>query len=122
MRAASQVPRWLSGIHTTWVNPAAVIARTTLSPVSMGGPVGLGAGGPSDGTVTDSASGASGRGCEPASSVLSFARVMTEIVIHPEVRSVQLPHPRPVSVWLPPGYEADTDRRYPVLYLHDGQN
>ncbi len=30
--------------------------------------------------------------------------------------------PRPVWVWLPPGYERDTARRYPVLYLHDGQN
>jgi len=29
--------------------------------------------------------------------------------------------PRDVFVYLPPGY-ADTDRRYPVLYLHDGQN
>ena len=27
--------------------------------------------------------------------------------------------PRDVYVWLPPGY-ADGDRRYPVLYLHDG--
>ena len=30
--------------------------------------------------------------------------------------------PRHVQVWLPPGYAADTARRYPVLYLHDGQN
>lgn len=30
--------------------------------------------------------------------------------------------PRDVQVWLPPGYERDTDQRYPVLYLHDGQN
>lgn len=30
--------------------------------------------------------------------------------------------PRDVQVWLPPGYERDTDARYPVLYLHDGQN
>lgn len=30
--------------------------------------------------------------------------------------------PRTVSVWLPPGYEADPARRYPVLYMHDGQN
>lgn len=30
--------------------------------------------------------------------------------------------PRNVDVWLPPGYEADTTRTYPVLYLHDGQN
>jgi predicted alpha/beta superfamily hydrolase len=29
---------------------------------------------------------------------------------------------RPVWVWLPPGYEAEPARRYPVLYLHDGQN
>ncbi|MFG6468810.1 alpha/beta hydrolase [Roseateles sp. BYS87W] len=29
---------------------------------------------------------------------------------------------RDVQVWLPPGYERDTDARYPVLYLHDGQN
>jgi len=30
--------------------------------------------------------------------------------------------PRAVQVWLPPGYARDTARRYPVLYLHDGQN
>jgi predicted alpha/beta superfamily hydrolase len=30
--------------------------------------------------------------------------------------------PRPVQVWLPPGYAAAAPRRYPVLYLHDGQN
>lgn len=30
--------------------------------------------------------------------------------------------PRPVDVWLPPGYDAHADRRFPVLYLHDGQN
>jgi predicted alpha/beta superfamily hydrolase len=29
---------------------------------------------------------------------------------------------REVQVWLPPGYADDTRRRYPVLYLHDGQN
>ena len=30
--------------------------------------------------------------------------------------------PRDLIVWLPPGYETDKDRRYPVLYMHDGQN
>jgi len=30
--------------------------------------------------------------------------------------------PREVQVWLPPGYEREPARRYPVLYLHDGQN
>lgn len=29
--------------------------------------------------------------------------------------------PRHVDVWLPPGYD-ETEQRYPVLYLHDGQN
>lgn len=30
--------------------------------------------------------------------------------------------PRNVDVWLPPGYGSDPGRRYPVLYMHDGQN
>jgi predicted alpha/beta superfamily hydrolase len=30
--------------------------------------------------------------------------------------------PRQVDVWLPPGYEAGSSARYPVLYMHDGQN
>ncbi|MGE5432174.1 MAG: alpha/beta hydrolase-fold protein [Syntrophomonadaceae bacterium] len=30
--------------------------------------------------------------------------------------------PRDVIVWLPPSYEKDSERRYPVLYMHDGQN
>ncbi|HEY5970367.1 MAG TPA: alpha/beta hydrolase-fold protein [Pseudoxanthomonas sp.] len=29
---------------------------------------------------------------------------------------------RNVDVWLPPGYGDDPARRYPVLYMHDGQN
>ena len=29
---------------------------------------------------------------------------------------------RNVDVWLPPGYGQDPDKRYPVLYMHDGQN
>ena len=29
---------------------------------------------------------------------------------------------RSVRVWLPPSYASAPDRRYPVLYLHDGQN
>ena len=30
--------------------------------------------------------------------------------------------PRNVDVWLPPSYGKDPARRYPVLYMHDGQN
>lgn len=30
--------------------------------------------------------------------------------------------PRDVAVWLPPGYDEDTLKHYPVLYMQDGQN
>lgn len=30
--------------------------------------------------------------------------------------------PRHVDVWLPPEYATDPGRRFPVLYMHDGQN
>ncbi len=29
---------------------------------------------------------------------------------------------RNVQVWLPPGYDVDKKEKYPVLYMHDGQN
>ncbi len=38
------------------------------------------------------------------------------------VTSRFLPQPHDVVVCTPPGYEQDTTRRYPVVYLHDGQN
>ena len=39
-----------------------------------------------------------------------------------EIPSRYLRVTREVQVWTPPGYESDPGRRYPVLYLHDGQN
>ncbi len=30
--------------------------------------------------------------------------------------------PRNVEIWLPPSYDKDPDKHYPVLYMHDGQN
>jgi enterochelin esterase-like enzyme len=30
--------------------------------------------------------------------------------------------PRDIIVWLPPSYEKEKQKRYPVLYAHDGQN
>lgn len=65
---------------------------------------------------------------------------ITEYVRHPsrfsrrkpripgELRRIQgfssryLETPRDIVVYLPPGYENDVSRRYPVLYMHDGQN
>ena len=40
---------------------------------------------------------------------------------HEAFHSKYLEHDRDVLVWLPPGYE-DAPLRYPVLYMHDGQN
>lgn len=36
--------------------------------------------------------------------------------------SAILPDDRTISVYLPPQYDSEPDRRFPVLYLHDGQN
>ncbi|MBI2517305.1 MAG: hypothetical protein HYV95_10360 [Opitutae bacterium] len=43
------------------------------------------------------------------------------IVKHPSFPS-QFIAARNVDVWLPPGYDANSGERYPVVYLHDGQN
>ena len=40
--------------------------------------------------------------------------------VHYESFPSNLVEPRPVDVWLPPGY-AGSDERYPVIYMHDGQ-
>lgn len=41
---------------------------------------------------------------------------------HPAVHSNFLDQDRDVIIYLPPGYGDEDWRRYPVLYLHDGQN
>jgi predicted alpha/beta superfamily hydrolase len=41
---------------------------------------------------------------------------------HPDFHSRFLPNDRGLNVWLPPGYGIDPFRRYPVVYMHDGQN
>lgn len=40
----------------------------------------------------------------------------------PAVRSEALGNSRDVLVYLPPQYKTDPRRRFPVMYLHDGQN
>ncbi len=42
--------------------------------------------------------------------------------LHRDFPSRHLPDDRDIIVYLPPGYDTVRDRRYPVLYLHDGQN
>jgi predicted alpha/beta superfamily hydrolase len=44
------------------------------------------------------------------------------VSLHPQFHSRFLPDDRDITVYVPPQYEEQPDRRFPVLYLHDGQN
>nr|AGU09970.1 putative esterase [uncultured organism] len=48
------------------------------------------------------------------------APTVGRLVEHPDMASAHAAT-RNVTVWLPPGHDA-SDARYPVLYMHDGQN
>ena len=41
---------------------------------------------------------------------------------HRGLKGAGLNYTRDVVVWLPPSYEKENSTRYPVLYMHDGQN
>jgi predicted alpha/beta superfamily hydrolase len=45
-----------------------------------------------------------------------------DIRVHPKFHARALDNDRDILVYLPPGYKDQRDRRYPVLYMHDGQN
>lgn len=45
-----------------------------------------------------------------------------DIRLHKDFHSQILKNDRDVIVYLPPGYDRDKQRRYSVLYMHDGQN
>ena len=42
--------------------------------------------------------------------------------LHPNFQSIYLPDERDIIVYVPPGYDEQSDRTYPVLFMHDGQN
>lgn len=48
-------------------------------------------------------------------------RITGDFRVHERVASPRLRLPRKVIVWLPPSYETEVSRRYPVLYMQDGQ-
>jgi predicted alpha/beta superfamily hydrolase len=53
----------------------------------------------------------------------AFAKTIVGTVkYHRELKGDGLNYLRDLIVWLPPSYEKDTSMRYPVLYMHDGQN
>jgi enterochelin esterase-like enzyme len=48
--------------------------------------------------------------------------VLGRLVYWTDVSSAHLGPTRHVEIWLPPGYDNHVSTRYPVLYMHDGQN
>ena len=50
------------------------------------------------------------------------AEIRAALRKHPAFQSTFLADARDLVVCVPPGYDEDATRRYPVLYLHDGQN
>lgn len=60
---------------------------------------------------------ASGSGSPPRRPSSASARVRVHSGFHSQV----LGNERVITVWVPPGYEESAER-YPVFYLHDGQN
>jgi len=59
-------------------------------------------------------------GAQPSAPVVS-PTVTGTLLRHANFPSASV-RPRNVDVWLPHGYGSDGTRRYPVLYMHDGQN
>ncbi len=48
--------------------------------------------------------------------------VTGDLRMHTKFYSPELKNHRTVSVWLPENYEQNPQKRYPVIYAHDGQN
>lgn len=48
--------------------------------------------------------------------------IIGDVQFHRESYSHNSESKRDFFVWLPPGYKKEINRKYPVLYMHDGQN
>ena len=51
-----------------------------------------------------------------------FGAPFGKLTIVPQIASPQLGNQRKLRVYLPPSYQENLAKRYPVLYMHDGQN
>ncbi|HEX8610050.1 MAG TPA: alpha/beta hydrolase-fold protein [Telluria sp.] len=51
-----------------------------------------------------------------------FGAPFGKVKIIPDFTSPQLKNSRKLRIYLPPSYEENRAKRYPVLYMHDGQN
>lgn len=54
--------------------------------------------------------------------IASTSGVTGHVEYHRGLEAEGLKYARDVVVWLPPSYETAREKRYPVLYMHDGQN
>jgi oligosaccharide 4-alpha-D-glucosyltransferase len=50
------------------------------------------------------------------------ANIVGKLITWRDVESSFLGEPRHVQVWLPPGYDENPERHYPVIYMSDGEN
>src|SRR5690348_13666789 len=51
-----------------------------------------------------------------------YRNATEEFRIHKNFHSKFLTKDRDIVVWLPPGYNPESEKRYPVLYMHDGSS
>jgi predicted alpha/beta superfamily hydrolase len=58
---------------------------------------------------------------ESMSTIVRFGDDSGQVIRHAN-RSGDGIAARHLDVWLPPGYDSSPDMRYPVIYMHDGQN
>ena len=58
-------------------------------------------------------------GCSYEDKVVTTSNI--GIFHHIESFSSDYVESRPIDIWLPHGYEKNTEQQYPVMYLHDGQ-
>jgi predicted alpha/beta superfamily hydrolase len=61
-------------------------------------------------------------GAPGAAAIRPASSLTGHFKMHADVASTHLANRRNVLVYLPPRYDADPESRYPVLYMHDGQN
>lgn len=54
--------------------------------------------------------------------VKPFGGIVGKLEYHHQFKSTRLGNERTILVWLPESYATQVEKRYPVLYMHDGQN
>ena len=60
--------------------------------------------------------------CAPSAGAQKTRQLPQDVRVHADFKSQFLPKTRQILVYLPPGYQANETKRYPVFYLLDGAN